>query len=130
MLEKADIRRSDDWIYNAVEVTHRLQLSRNRDVTPWYALVVLKAFTWLRERCRFYPVEVVEVVPTAGAIRWADLGGQAPSADAVRPWRAHPGPAHSLCTLRHETLRLSVTESLTRARRSGKSKIRKPARFS
>jgi DNA polymerase alpha-associated DNA helicase A len=93
MLEKADIRRSDDWIYNAVDVTHRLHLSRNRrsseervrklgpgairwanhggqaasadavgDVTPWYALIVLEIFTWLREQFRFYPVEIV---PTA-----------------------------------------------------------------
>jgi DNA polymerase alpha-associated DNA helicase A len=93
MLERADIRRSDDWIYNAVEVPHRLQLSRNRgssaervrklgpgairwadlggqaasadavrDVTPWYALIVLEVFTWLREQFRVYPVEIV---PTA-----------------------------------------------------------------
>ncbi len=29
------------------------------DVVPWYALIVLEAFTWLREQFRFYPVDVL-----------------------------------------------------------------------
>lgn len=90
MLVKADKRRSDDWVYNAVELKHRLYLSRNRrgseervrklgsgamrwadlggqgpspdaarDVASWYALIVLEAFTWLREQFRVYPVEIL-----------------------------------------------------------------------
>jgi hypothetical protein len=38
------------------------------------------------------------------------------------------GPAHSLRCLRHETLRLSVTETLTGARDSGKGKVPKSGR--
>ena len=30
-----------------------------RDITTWYALILLEAFTWLREQFRFYPVEVL-----------------------------------------------------------------------
>jgi DNA polymerase alpha-associated DNA helicase A len=101
MLEKADIRRADDWIYNAVDVAHRLHLSRNRhssdervrklgpgamrwaniggqaasadavrDVTPWYALIVLEVFTWLREQFRFYPVEIVPTAADDGNLVW------------------------------------------------------------
>jgi hypothetical protein len=93
VIESADIRRADDWIYNAIDMPHRLHLSRNRgscterlrrlgpgairwkdlggqavsanavrDATPWYALIILEVFTWLREQFRFYPVEIV---PTA-----------------------------------------------------------------
>jgi DNA polymerase alpha-associated DNA helicase A len=94
VLVNAEKRRHDDRIYNAVEVNHRLHLSRNRgsseervrklgpgakrwtdfrdqnqsggatrDVTSWYALIVLEAFTWLREQFRFYPVEVLPSSP-------------------------------------------------------------------
>ncbi len=108
MLEKADIRRSDDPVYNAVEVNHRLHLSRNRggsaervrklgpgamrwadlggqgpsvdaarDVTPWYALVILEAFTWLREQFRFYPVEVVPTTANEGNLVWLLLREEA-----------------------------------------------------
>lgn len=34
-----------------------------RDVTSWYALIVLEAFTWLRELFRVYPVEVLPSSP-------------------------------------------------------------------
>ena len=127
MLVSADIRRSDDRVYNAIDVTHRLHLSRNRgssaervrklgpaairwadlggqaasadavrDVTPWYALVVLEAFTWLREQFRFYPVEIVPTAADDGNLVWllsreeADRDdrrermGFRPAADAMR----------------------------------------------
>lgn len=94
MLVRADKRRPDDRVYNAVELKHRLHLSNNRrgseervrklgpgamrwtdlggqgslpdtarDVTSWYALIVLEAFTWLRERFRVYPVEILPSSP-------------------------------------------------------------------
>jgi hypothetical protein len=94
MLVNADKRRPDDRVYDAVELKHRIHLSRNRrgseervrklgpgamrwadlggqglsaasanDVTPWYALIVLEAFTWLREQFRFYPVEILAPAP-------------------------------------------------------------------
>ena len=127
MLVKADIRRSDDWIYNAVDVPHRLHLSRNRgssvervrklgpgairwadiggqaasadavrDVTPWYALVVLEAFTWLREQFRSYPIEIVPTAANDGNLVWLRSREEAerddrregmgfrPAADAMR----------------------------------------------
>jgi DNA polymerase alpha-associated DNA helicase A len=90
MIENADKRRPDDYIYDAVEVHHRLHLARTRgsaeervrklglgakpsievkgesrtvdqvdDIPTWYALILLEAFTWLREQFRFYPVEVL-----------------------------------------------------------------------
>jgi hypothetical protein len=34
-----------------------------RDVTSWYALIILEAFTWLREQFRFYPVEILPSSP-------------------------------------------------------------------
>src|SRR5260370_30902458 len=90
MIENASKRRPDDYIYDAVEVRHRLHLARTRksaeervrrlgpgakpwidadgesraghqaeDIPTWYALILLEAFTWLREQFRFYPVEVL-----------------------------------------------------------------------
>ena len=90
MLVKAHKRRHGDRIYDAIELSRPLHLSRNRrgaeervrklglgavhwadlgqdgqagsdarDESPWHALVVLEAFTWLREQFRFYPVEVL-----------------------------------------------------------------------
>ena len=90
MIENAKKRRPDDYIYDAVEIHHRLHLARTRrgaeervrklglgakpwidvkgesravdqvdDVPTWYALILLEAFAWLRERFRFYPVEVL-----------------------------------------------------------------------
>jgi DNA polymerase alpha-associated DNA helicase A len=91
MIESANKRRPDDYIYDAVEVRHRLHLARTRrsaeervrrlgpgakpwidangdrraghqtdDIPTWYALILLEAFTWLREQFRFYPVEVLD----------------------------------------------------------------------
>jgi DNA polymerase alpha-associated DNA helicase A len=91
MIENASKRRSDDYIYDAVELRHRLHLARSRrgadervrklglgakpwieaegesrahyqtdDVPTWYALILLEAFTWLREQFRIYPVEIVD----------------------------------------------------------------------
>ncbi|MES0098729.1 AAA domain-containing protein [Mesorhizobium sp. M0019] len=91
MIENASKRRPDDYIYDAVEVRHRLHLTRTRksaeervlrlgpgakpwmdpngksragnqadDVPTWYALILLEAFSWLREKFRFYPVEVLD----------------------------------------------------------------------
>ncbi len=128
MLVKADKRRPDDRIYDAVELKHRLYLSRNRrsseervrklgpgamrwaelggqgqssnaarDVTSWYALIVLEAFTWLREQFRLYPVEILPAAPDDEAnLVWllpreeADRDqrrqrmGLRPTADAIR----------------------------------------------
>jgi DNA polymerase alpha-associated DNA helicase A len=90
MIENANKRRPDDYIYDAVEVRHRIHLARTRksaeervrrlgpgakpwidangetcagrsadDIPTWYALILLEAFTWLREQFRIYPVEVL-----------------------------------------------------------------------
>jgi DNA polymerase alpha-associated DNA helicase A len=90
MIENANKRRPDDYIYDAVEVPHRLHLARTRksaeervrklgpgakpwiadsgdsravhqadDIPIWYALILLEAFTWLREQFRIYPIEVL-----------------------------------------------------------------------
>jgi DNA polymerase alpha-associated DNA helicase A len=94
MLFSANKRQRGDRVYDAIELKHRLHLSRNRlsaeervrklgrgaiawtdpsirptaldtarDVPPWYALIILEAFTWLREQFRFYPVEVLPSGP-------------------------------------------------------------------
>ncbi|TVV77464.1 DEAD/DEAH box helicase [Sphingomonas solaris] len=94
MLVSAEKRRPADRIYDAVELKHRLHLSRTRqtaedrvrklgpgaipwtdsndpaatqnalrDVTPWYALIVLEAFTWLRDQFRIYPIEILPASP-------------------------------------------------------------------
>ena len=128
MLFKADKRRPDDRVYNAVDLRHRLHLSRNRrgseervrklgpgamrwadlggqgsspctahDVASWYALIVLEAFTWLRELFRVYPVEILPSSPDDDAsLVWllpreeADRDqrrewlGLRPSADAIK----------------------------------------------
>ncbi|HEY8128406.1 MAG TPA: AAA domain-containing protein [Hyphomicrobium sp.] len=147
MLERADIRRSDDRIYNAVEVKHRLHLSRNRgssaervrklgpgairwadlggqaasadavrDVTPWYALVVLEAFTWLRDQFRFYPVEIVTTAAEDGNLVWllsreeADRDarrermGFRPAADAMRRELRHEDTKAAWTITRFATL--------------------------
>jgi DNA polymerase alpha-associated DNA helicase A len=90
MIENANKRRPDDYIYDAVEVRHRIHLARTRksaeervrrlgpgakpwidangetragrsadDIPTWYALILLEAFTWLREQFRIYPIEVL-----------------------------------------------------------------------
>ena len=147
MLERADIRRSDDWIYNAVDVTHRLHLSRNRgssaervrklgpgairwadlggqaasadavrDVTPWYALIVLEVFTWLREQFRFYPVEIVPTAADDGNLVWLlsreevdrddqrERMGFRPAADAMRRELRHEDTKAAWTITRFATL--------------------------
>jgi DNA polymerase alpha-associated DNA helicase A len=95
MIENANKSQPDDYVYDAVEVHHRLFLSRTRgsaeervrklglgakrwidaegesgalrqvgDIPAWYALILLEAFTWLREQFRIYPVNVLH--PPAG----------------------------------------------------------------
>jgi DNA polymerase alpha-associated DNA helicase A len=94
MLTSANKRQPGDRVFDAVELKHRLHLSRTRlnaeervrklgpgaiawtdpsaqptaldtarDVPPWYALIILEAFTWLRDQFRFYPVEVLPSAP-------------------------------------------------------------------
>jgi hypothetical protein len=93
MIEGAHQRRANEWMHGAVDIVHRLHLSRNRasaqervqnlgpgakrwrdllepvrpaggmtDVPIWFALILLEAFTLLREQFRLYPVDVL--VPT------------------------------------------------------------------
>jgi DNA polymerase alpha-associated DNA helicase A len=114
MIENAAKRRADDYIYDAVEITHRLHLARTRKsaeervrklgpgakpwidakgesradnnaegIPTWYALILLEAFTWLREQFRFYPVEVL-YPPSQGD---ADLVWIASREDADRDIR-------------------------------------------
>jgi DNA polymerase alpha-associated DNA helicase A len=114
MIESAAKRRADDYIYDVVEITHRLHLERTRKsaeervrklgpgakpwievkgesradnhadgIPTWYALILLEAFTWLREQFRFYPVEVL-YPPSQGD---ADSVWIAPREDADRDLR-------------------------------------------
>ena len=53
------------------------------DIPTWYALILLEAFTWLREQFRFYPVEVLHP-PSRGD---ADLAWIASREDADRDIR-------------------------------------------
>lgn len=53
------------------------------DIPTWYALILLEAFTWLREQFRFYPVDVLHS-PSRGD---ADLAWIAPREDADRDIR-------------------------------------------
>nr|WP_309546886.1 AAA domain-containing protein [Rhizobium rhizogenes] len=94
-IEAAQKRRPSDWLEGAVEIPHRLQLSRYRggaeervrklglgakrwkdlfsgpedrrkpdDVPIWYSLLLLEAFTLLREQFRVYPVKVITSIDT------------------------------------------------------------------
>jgi DNA polymerase alpha-associated DNA helicase A len=114
MIENAAKRRADDYIYDAVEIPHRLHLARTRrgaeervrklglgakpwidaksdgraghqadDIPTWYALILLEAFTWLREQFRIYPVEVLH--PPSGGD--ADLAWIASREDLNRDSR-------------------------------------------
>jgi DNA polymerase alpha-associated DNA helicase A len=114
MIENAAKRRADDYIYDAVELAHRLHLARTRksaeervrklgpgakpwidakgesraghqadDSPTWYALILLEAFTWLREQFRFYPVEVLH----PPSLEDADLAWIAPREDVDRDIR-------------------------------------------
>ncbi|NSZ61058.1 AAA family ATPase (plasmid) [Agrobacterium tumefaciens] len=92
-IEAAHKRQPNDWLDGAIEIAHRLQLSRHRggaeervrrlghgakrwkdlfghpeddrkpdDVSTWYALILLEAFTLLREQFRIYPVQISPMV--------------------------------------------------------------------
>jgi DNA polymerase alpha-associated DNA helicase A len=113
MIENANKRRPDDYIYDAVEVHHKLHLARTRkgaeervrklglgakpwieakgdsrtgdqadDIPTWYALILLEAFTWLREQFRIYPVEVFHPPREDADFTWI-----APREDADRDIR-------------------------------------------
>ena len=109
MIEGAHQRRANDWMQGAIDVVHRLHLSRNRasaeervqnlgpgakrwrdlleavrsaektDAPMWFALILLEAFTLLRDQFRLYPVEVL--VPTKAE---ANVVWLAPRDDASR----------------------------------------------
>lgn len=148
MLVRADKRRADDWVYNAVELKHRLHLSRNRrsseervrklgpgtmrwadlggqgqspdtarDVIPWYALIVLEAFTWLRELFRVYPVEILPSSPDDNAsLVWLlpreevdrdqrrERMGFRPTADAIKRELRHDDGRTEWTITRFDTL--------------------------
>jgi hypothetical protein len=101
MIEGAHKRRADDWMLGAVDVVHRLHVSRNRfgaeervrnlgpgakhwldfservrathrpnDVPMWFALILLEAFTLLREQFRLYPVEVLSLPDKEPNVVW------------------------------------------------------------
>lgn len=104
MIEAAHMRRANDRIHGAVDVLHRLHLSRNRaraeervrnlgpgakrwrdvsertratdrpkDVPTWYALILLEAFTLLREQFRLYPVAILPLPDKEENIVWLAL---------------------------------------------------------
>lgn len=106
----AQQRRPNEWMHGAVDIVHRVHLSRNRaraeervqnlgpgakhwrglleplrsadrtnDIPVWFALILLEAFTLLREQFRLYPVHVL---PTANA--GANVVWLAPADDAAR----------------------------------------------
>lgn len=110
MIEGAHQRRANEWMHGAVEIVHRLHLSRNRasaeervqnlgpgakrwrdllepvrstdgttDVPIWFALILLEAFTLLREQFRLYPVDVLAPANAEANVVWL-----APSDDPER----------------------------------------------
>jgi hypothetical protein len=110
MIEGAHQRRANEWMNGAVDIVHRLHLSRNRanaeervrnlgpgakrwrdllepvrsadsttDVPIWFALILLEAFTLLREQFRLYPVDVLAPTNAEANVVWL-----APSDDAER----------------------------------------------
>ncbi|WP_292862581.1 AAA domain-containing protein [Mesorhizobium sp.] len=127
MIEAAHQRRSNEWMNGAVDIIHRLHLSRNRagaeervqnlgpgakrwrdllepvqsadrpdDVPIWFALMLLEAFTLLREQFRLYPVDVVCPTNAEANVVWLaprddterdahrETMGLRPAADALR----------------------------------------------
>ncbi|MDN5925575.1 MAG: AAA domain-containing protein [Hyphomicrobiales bacterium] len=101
MIEGAHQRRSNEWMHGAVDIVHRLHLSRNRagaeervqnlgpgakrwrdlmdanraadgtnDVPIWFALILLEAFTLLREQFRLYPVDVLSPANAEANVVW------------------------------------------------------------
>lgn len=110
MIEGAHQRRPNEWMHGAVEIVHRIHLSRNRtgaeervqnlgpgakrwrdllepvrsadataDVPIWFALILLEAFTLLREQFRLYPVDVIAPANAEASVVWL-----APHDDAER----------------------------------------------
>lgn len=110
MIEAAHQRRPNEWMHGAVDIIHRVQLSRNRasaeervqnlgpgakhwrdllepvrsadganDVPIWFALILLEAFTLLREQFRLYPVHVLPTANVEPNVVWL-----APADDAAR----------------------------------------------
>lgn len=110
MIEGAHQRRANEWMHGAVDIVHRVHLSRNRasaeervqnlgpgakrwhdvlervgpvngttDVPIWFALILLEAFTLLREQFRLYPVDVIAPADAEANVVWL-----APSDDAGR----------------------------------------------
>ena len=62
--EPAKARKSEcaSWaLAQSRGLTSRAKAARltRCDIPTWYALILLEAFTWLREQFRFYPVEVL-----------------------------------------------------------------------
>ena len=162
MIERAHQRRSNEWMHGAVDIIHRLHLSRNRagaeervrnlgpgakrwrdflepapvaggkgDVPIWFALILLEAFTLLREQFRLYPVDVlastnaepnvVWIAPRDDAERDAqrETMGLRPAADALRRELKHDdgkanwtlSPTTSLATGRERVPELSYEGS-------------------
>ncbi len=101
MIEGAHQRRANEWMHGAVDIVHRLHLSRNRasaeervqnlgpgatrwrdllepvrssdgtnDVPIWFALILLEAFTLLREQFRLYPVDVLATADAEANVVW------------------------------------------------------------
>nr|WP_201415328.1 AAA domain-containing protein [Mesorhizobium sp. J8] len=127
MIEEAHRRRPNERMYGAVDIVHRLHLSRNRasaeervqnlgpgakrwrdalepirsadgttDIPIWFALILLEAFTLLREQFRLYPVDVLTPANAEANVVWLaprdDAGrdaqretmGLRPAAEALR----------------------------------------------
>lgn len=101
MIEGAYLRRTNEWMHGAVDVVHRLHLTRDRasaaervqnlglgakrwrdllepirtaggtnDVPIWFALILLEAFTLLREQFRVYPVDVLNPISAEANVLW------------------------------------------------------------
>jgi len=125
MIEGAHQRRPNEWMHGAVDIVHRLHLSRNRasaeervqnlgpgakrwrdllepvqsgggtkDVPIWFALILLEAFTLLREQFRLYPTHVLATTDTnvvwlapaddAGRDAQRETVGLRPASEALR----------------------------------------------
>lgn len=114
MIVAAHQRRPNEWMHGAVDIVHRLHLSRNRasseervqnlgpgakrwrdllepirtgdgtkDVPIWFALILLEAFTLLREQFRLYPVHILPTANAEANVIWLTPADDAPR-DAQR----------------------------------------------
>ncbi|MEQ1516782.1 MAG: AAA domain-containing protein [Usitatibacteraceae bacterium] len=101
MIVAAHQRRPNEKLHGAVDIVHRMHLSRNRatseervqnlgpgakrwrelvervrpsngtsDVPVWFALILLEAFTLLREQFRLYPVHVLPTTYAEANVVW------------------------------------------------------------